>query len=165
MRIDGLEGILEIEEFISEEYCRALIDYMESNGKNWVDWVGNRPELTEHGFKDSELLDSVYERIQSLFNSELYRVRRFNAVQRALYGNGLDLHADTEGNADIKFSTILYLNDDFIGGYLVYPQQKLAIKPKPGKLVVHSGNISHFVSSFNQDAIRYYMTSFIFKKD
>jgi hypothetical protein len=162
VRIDGLEGILEIDDFISDEYCRALIDYMEESGQNWT---GDRPEITEQCFDGTELLDFVYEGIEKLFNSEIYQVRRFNAVQRALYGNGLDLHADTEGNADIKFSTILYLNDDFIGGYLVYPQQKLAIKPKPGKLVVHSGNISHFVSSFNQDAIRYYMTSFIFKKD
>lgn len=162
MRIDGLEGILEIEDFISEEYCRVLIDYMESSGKNWI---GDRPELTEYGFEDSELLDSVYERIQSLFNPEQYEVRRFNAVQRALQGRGLDLHADTEGNPNIKFSTILYLNENFTGGYLVYPEQRLAIKPKPGKMVIHSGDISHFVSSFNAEATRYYMTSFIFKKD
>jgi hypothetical protein len=162
VHINGLEGILEIDNFISEEYCRVLIEYMEKSGK---DWVGDRPEITEHCFEDNELLNSVYERIQSLFDSETYQVRRFNAVQRALHGNGLDLHADSEGNADIKFSTILYLNDSFIGGYLVYPEQKLAIKPKPGKLVIHSGNISHFVSAFNKDAIRYYMTSFIFRKD
>lgn len=162
MRIDGLEGIIEIDDFISEEYCRALIDHMETNEKNWT---GDRPEITEYCFENNELLNSVYERIQSLFNSEQYLVRRFNAIQRALYGNGLDLHADAEGNANIKFSTILYLNNNFTGGYLVYPEQKLAIKPKPGKLVIHSSKISHFVSSFNQDAVRYYMASFIFEKE
>lgn len=162
MRIDGLEGILEIDDFISDEYCRSLINYMESSGKNWI---GDRPEITEHTFEDNELLDFVYERIQSLFNPERYQVRRFNAVQRALHGSGLDLHADTEGNQDIKFSTVLYLNDNFDGGYLVYPKQKLAIKPKPGKIVIHSGNVSHFVSSFNTEATRYYMTSFIFEKE
>lgn len=162
MRIDGLEGILEIEDFVSDEYCRVLIDHMETSGKKWR---GDRPEITEHYFSDNELLNSVYDKIESLFNQENYYLRRFNAVQRALHGNGLDLHADTDGNSRIKFSTILYLNENFIGGYLVYPKQKLAVKPKPGKLVVHSGNVSHFVSSFNTEATRYYMTSFIFEKE
>ena len=162
MQISDLEGVLEIDDFISKEYCHVLIEHMETSGKNWI---GNRPEITEHAFENSKLLDFVYERIQSLFNPERYQVRRFNAVQRALYGSGLDLHADTEGNQDIKFSTVLYLNDNFDGGYLVYPKQKLAIKPKPGKLVVHSGNIGHFVSSFSPDVARYYMTSFIFEKE
>jgi hypothetical protein len=69
------------------------------------------------------------------------------------------------GNAKLLQHTFLYLNDNFNGGYLVYPEKKLAVKPKPGKLVIHSGNISHFVSSFDTDVARYYMTSFIFQKD
>ena len=162
MRIDWLDGILELEGFLSEEYCRVLIEYMETSGKKWR---GNRPEITEHYFSANELLNSVYDKIESIFNQEKYYLRRSNAVHRALNGNGLDLHSDTEGNQSIKFSTILYLNDNFNGGYLVYPEKKLAVKPKPGKLVIHSGNISHFVSSFDTDAARYYMTSFIFQKD
>lgn len=49
-----------------------------------------------------------------------------------------------EGSAltgvNVHSCSVLYLNDDFEGGELVYPYKGITIKPKPGLLVVHSGS-------------------------
>lgn len=43
------------------------------------------------------------------------------------------------------FTSMLYLNDDFDGGELYFPQHNdFTIKPRPGLLVIFSGDINHW---------------------
>ena len=38
------------------------------------------------------------------------------------------------------FGTIVYLNDDYLGGEIFYPQYGIEVKPKAGSLIIHRGN-------------------------
>jgi hypothetical protein len=59
-----------------------------------------------------------------------------------------DVHTDTLTDIEnnIKYawsghiSNLLYLNDDYSGGELYFPQHKIKIKPEPGMLVSFPGN-------------------------
>lgn len=42
--------------------------------------------------------------------------------------------------ADRDFSIILFLNDDFEGGYLTFPELKIKIQPEPGLLIIFPSN-------------------------
>lgn len=65
------------------------------------------------------------------------------------------LHADKQnldgtpkqGFENFDISSVLYLNDDFAGGDLVFKNTGLRISPKPGLIAVYSGGIEniHYV--------------------
>lgn len=57
-------------------------------------------------------------------------------VLRYHIGEGYGLHVD-DGQADNRrVSCLIYLNEDFIGGELNFPEQNVMIKPEKGMLVM-----------------------------
>lgn len=59
-------------------------------------------------------------------------------------------HCDDMSDSDSKqqfkhryFGCIIYLNDDYGGGYTYYPEHNFSIKPKSGKLAIHLGDCNH----------------------
>ena len=42
-----------------------------------------------------------------------------------------------------EFASVVYLNDDFIGGYLYFEKLKVAVAPKKGLLVAFKGGMEH----------------------
>ena len=83
-------------------------------------------------------------------------------------GYELHPHADAEepnGKQHIywwrKFGAIIYLNSNFIGGELYYPNLNITVKPQPGMLAVHPGTLKylHGVKSVAGNT-RYTLTSF-----
>jgi hypothetical protein len=71
-------------------------------------------------------------------------------------------HHDGGLGPKFKYGIVLYLNDNFEGGEVYYPNLNIEIKPIANALVMHPANQIHRhgvkeVSS----GIRYYMTTFI----
>lgn len=71
-----------------------------------------------------------------------------------------DCHSDNEGGSEIEYGVVIYLNDNFVGGELHYPDRDLTIKPEKGMLVYHSGDVLHEVLKVTSGD-RYTLTSFI----
>jgi hypothetical protein len=84
-------------------------------------------------------------------------------------GKGMAIHVDNVPslaiNVDTPHGMILYINDDYEGGELYYPDLKLAIKPEAGSLVIHPGNAEyvHGVAPVTS-GMRYATTAFTKKK-
>jgi Rps23 Pro-64 3,4-dihydroxylase Tpa1-like proline 4-hydroxylase len=72
-------------------------------------------------------------------------------------------HTD-DGNPDdprkIVFGIAIYLNDDFRGGELIYPDLGLSVTPKAGSMVIHKAHLKHQV--FPVLGERYSITTFVF---
>lgn len=77
-------------------------------------------------------------------------------------------HADGEIENGIQhefywrnFGCVLYLNDDYDGGEIYFPNQNIEIKPKPNTLVFFPGTLEylHGVKEIT-NGIRYTLTSF-----
>lgn len=86
-------------------------------------------------------------------------------INRTTTGQGLPVHDDMgppELDLPVAHGLILYLNDDFTGGELYYPDLGLEISPKQGLLVAHSAakKYSHGVREVTS-GIRYGLTMFI----
>jgi hypothetical protein len=45
------------------------------------------------------------------------------------------------------FLAMLYINDDYEGGELFFPDHDISYKPKPGDLVIYSGDFKHGVKA------------------
>jgi hypothetical protein len=57
------------------------------------------------------------------------------------------VHIDNQGHMEspIMWGSVVYLNDDYIGGEIYYPDYEYWYKPKAGSMVLHEGNTRHGV--------------------
>jgi hypothetical protein len=65
------------------------------------------------------------------------------------------------GNPKREISSVLYLNEDFDGGEICFPNQGINLKPKPGMLAIFPANqeFVHFVTRVNS-GFRYTVPQF-----
>lgn len=161
--VKHLDGIYEVENFLTNEEIKKVLS--SENTNNFVDlWIGTTvQDLT----KDSlSLMKEVCERFMLFFDNALSHTEITN-IRRIKEGEHMPSHTDTgyeENKGNRVFGIVIYLNDDFTGGELNYPNINMNIKPKIGSLVIHKADILHKVLPVISGN-RYCLTSFIFGDD
>ena len=75
---------------------------------------------------------------------------------------GMFLHVDNHDwmEGKVFWGTVLYLNDDYSGGELYYPEYGYEYKPKRKDLIMHVGDIIHGVKGVT-DGVRYAVTALV----
>ena len=153
-----------LENFISAEECQKLIKYFDKRSfpgpdpKNYFVSLAN--EAVYFDMRDDNdfptisdyvhnLLNRVGNIVSSTYNADI-EIKSSNYVDMTK-GSSLGLHTDMGGvnhpidsdkindDHDFEFSALVYLNDDFEGGFLNFPNEKVKLKAKPGTLVYFSG--------------------------
>jgi hypothetical protein len=120
--------------FITTEDCSTIISYMDSQ-KDPSFWILNNtrqmivnPESKELKLILTKYLDAIKKEYedQNLYIAE-YMLSRYEK------GFSMSVHIDTEeGREHYSISCVLYLNDDFTGGDIVFPSIKFRHSPKMG---------------------------------
>jgi hypothetical protein len=127
-----------------------------------------------------DLLKSVNSRIDALFDQGCKTP--VTIIHRFRPGQGMNLHND-EPLSGVSFGVVVYLNDNYLGGELVYPSKEeikalhndrfkdervqfnpdkaIAYKPKAGDLICHASNIYHKVQNVEGELDRYAMSAFV----
>lgn len=135
---------------LTTEQCNVLIDHLKmvSNDAPVLDYNSlKRTKVTEH---------EVVKELSKLY--ELNYDRAF--VMHYPAGIGSPLHVDNysiENKVEVihswKESIIVFLNENFDGGELIYPNQGLCIKPKTGNMLITPADFSspHFVNPPSSD--------------
>lgn len=72
-----------------------------------------------------------------------YTIRGFENINRTVPGGAMFLHNDDEKEIGIQYGFTYYINDDFIGGELYYPNQLIKYKPIKNSLVIHIGTVNY----------------------
>jgi hypothetical protein len=89
-----------------------------------------------------------------------YKLTSFATVHKWDVGSDMYVHKDSyDGDSRIKFGFVLYLNEDYEGGGIHYPEYNTTIQPTTGLLVMHPGDILHGVNEVTS-GVRYNMTAF-----
>jgi hypothetical protein len=95
------------------------------------------------------LLNRIQEEVSNTYNLSI-ELKSSNYVDMR-EGASLPEHTDMGGSSDpingtrinddddFEFSALIYLNDDFDGGYLNFPKENVKLKVKPGTLVYFTG--------------------------
>jgi hypothetical protein len=173
------EEIFLIPSFASEEEMAPILEYLKninedmfvSEAKN--EWYNNR--LT----KPIPQLIPIYERMRDLVMPE-YEILPEISVTRLLTGESMFVHADSPGADNkhlvtsddpyetchsIRYGLVMYLNDDYLGGEIHYPNRGITYKPKSGDLIIHSSfeEYSHGVKEVILGT-RYVYSNFILPK-
>jgi len=155
------EGVYEIEGFLDEEYRTALL----SKAQNDTGWKTAQPGNTVKDMGDDLYfkIEPVYKNIEALFSN----------TESIIYSRDLRKLTNSEfmwphidgGNPDdprdIIFGVAIYLNDDFTGGELIYPDLGLSVTPKAGSMVIHRAHLKHQVFPV-VGGYRFSITTFVF---
>jgi hypothetical protein len=159
--IKHTEGVYEIEGFLDEKQRTIFL----SEAKIDIDWdtqnMGNIIKVM-----DDELyfkLKNVYKNIETFFIN-IGSIMYSNHLRRFKNSEFMWPHTDfTPPNSlkKIVFGITIYLNDDFDGGELIYPDLGLSITPKAGSIVIHNANIKHQVFPVVRGE-RYSISTFVF---
>lgn len=181
--------ITEIENFVSEKFCLDAIQYFETgdtsclthshskhlstdasnnfseNSFQWdVDCLANSgvntPNNEVFGFNSIlEISDSIKKVMNDMSDSDMYNVRiAFHKYIQESWGPE---HVDR-----YPYACILYLNDNYSGGELVFTEKDVSIKPKARSIYIFRGigkNIHKVNPTFNND--RYALVFFWKHKD
>ena len=150
--------VCEYENFITleeQEYLLSIAKDPHTVWKNTDDYWNEKNTLDI-----LPIYKTLTDRAKDLFES-YSNFDNFLNLKRFKPGDSMGTHADEIGNATIKYGIVLYINEDFNGGEIEYPDLELSIKPKARSLVIHPGNINHRVKKVLHGPTRYMMTTFV----
>lgn len=88
------------------------------------------------------------------------------SIKKWNVGQQMGPHCDNyDGHSNLAFSLVLYLNDNYEGGEINFPNHGITIKPAPGSLIMFPSHepFLHQVLPI-KSGIRYMLTASVFKK-
>lgn len=156
-------GVYEIEDFLTEDEINGLLLSADPNG-----FIESHPGNIFQNFipKSLEYIPAISYRILTCFNNAQSHTKITN-VRRLKDGEFMYPHKD-DGYPDSKetivFGIVIYLNDDFTGGELNYPDLGILIKPKRSSMLIHDAKLLHEVLPVKSGS-RYSITTFIFGEE
>jgi hypothetical protein len=133
-----------INNFISEEDAQSLIKLSDIIAPQ--DSPGQWSEMIFAGPEVSSILDKYKEKVVALINQRFVANSKFcGGSYLVKWGSGksMDLHVDDLGSGENHLSAVLYLNDDYAGGSIIFPTHNLYIKPKRFELIIFPGNLNY----------------------
>lgn len=140
----GSNNIIRIDNFITEEDANKLINIskttqpQEDNGQ-WREMIWSGPDtnniLNDYKVRVMSLMKEVFG-VDCDFCGGSYVVRWGQTKK-------MDLHVDDLGSGENHLSAVLYLNDGYTGGNIVFPTHDLSIKPNKYELIVFPGNLNY----------------------
>lgn len=91
-----------------------------------------RSLVTEWGLKVYEFVTSTFKEEFKPFEPAMSHIARFEP------GWGMHEHFDSSRPTDI--ATLIYINNDYVGGDIYFPEYDISHKPEPGDLLVFPDN-------------------------
>jgi hypothetical protein len=128
-----------------DQYIQAQSGQWASNVLKFEDKVG-------------ETLSSL---VEAMFKDQPYKLS-CNLIRRSRVGQGLLEHYDGQHETTCKYGVVVYLNDDYTGGEIYYPNRQKEYKPIQNSVVIHSADkeYTHGVRTV-KEGTRYFVTFFI----
>lgn len=171
--------IVEIPNFVTPGVAKNMIAFFESRAQMWGDvafynssgmgLAEGDPQLPDYGLPTDffpELKKSFSKAVQTVFDREVKP--NTSHAQKWVVGGFASPHSDNsdmDGNPNAfeinKYVGILYLNNDYEGGQLYFPEHDIEFKPNSYSYYVFCGGVEniHGVREIT-DGTRYTMVSF-----
>jgi hypothetical protein len=154
-----MKDIKVIDSFLSKEECNILLN----EAKNASKWESNGL-YNNYKSNNHDLMRTIKYRLDEIFNNE-YHIQILRMIHKTDINSKWLYHSDDEGGNDIKYGVVIYLNDDFEGGFTIYRDLGYQVIPKAGTLVIHPAN-KNFIHSVSEvfSGERYTVTTFAREK-
>ena len=181
------KDIVVYENFISKEDCKKMIQALDAQANNEkISWMpisfyesyssvlpqDNDQELLDAGLSPTifsdiektmpEAIASVHDLDPKIISKIGYHTQKWEPGAYArVHSDNTDEHGNSGAFTRSRYAGFLYLNDDFEGGLLRFPDQNIEIQPEVGMLAVFDGgfNNMHEVTLITK-GVRYTIGSF-----
>ena len=157
-------GIKVFENFVTDDDCNYLINFLDSTQDSYgrdndIRKISLRPESE----KIKNILLKVLDKAKKDFNKNDLFITSY-MISSYDPGYSMGLHVDTEDMRECnKISMVLYLNNDFKGGDIIFPMINFKHSPKAKELVCFLSELrenAHGVETI-ESGKRYVMPVFI----
>jgi hypothetical protein len=142
------KNVYVIDNFLSDEEHKTLYNFV--NNDNQISWI-KEPWGTERTPKDSipkdimKLLEKIFQtgRLNCVDYYDIEVDNNFIGeylLTKWSIGDVMNPHVDTDSQKHQHIVCMYYINDEYDGGELVFPDYNLKIKPKSNSLIMFPGN-------------------------
>jgi hypothetical protein len=108
----------------------------------------------------TKIREKIEQRISILFPNAT-RINNIAAIQRYKPNTNMGVHTDNALDPSVQYGLIIYLNDDYEGGEVHYPDFNISIKPKAKSIIIHPASLPHEVLQIKGSNTRYILSSFV----
>jgi hypothetical protein len=171
--------IVEVKNFITPSTAESLVIYFkEENRWSKTAFNGSHGAPLQPGAirpSDFGMPDSIFDDINAKLKHAVRKVYNKEVFPSSIHAQKWDIgssanpHSDnsdfegnpTEGFDNLKYVGILYLNSDYEGGELYFPEHDISIHPNAGSMYIFSGGVEniHGVTEITSGT-RYSIVSF-----
>lgn len=164
------DQIYEILDFITEQEQMALLDIVKYCDEDcWPTTVDNEFQQNDLNISGKVLplnnrLTNIREKIEkriSILFPNATRINSIAAIQRYKPNTNMGVHTDNALDPSVQYGLIVYLNDDYEGGEIYYPDLDITIKPKARSIIIHPASLPHEVLQIKGNNTRYILSSFV----
>jgi hypothetical protein len=177
-----------IKNFISNEECDNYTSYLKNNEHLWegnpedanlaslgfswnyriINFKHNTEEMKQNLL---ELRKKMIDSIKESYNETEKLYTCFSQFVRLGIGQSLSAHADSitsEGKPSpgwwfADYSLVIYLNDDFVGGEICFPEYEKECRIERGMIIHYPSTVVHQVKEIKSESWRYTITAFFTK--
>ncbi len=139
--------------FMSADDVKAITEYARAYDSEFTEFGNNEKEFTVHKhssikLNNPEIADlivsyarKVHDHVVNFYPGPFKEfVEERTHIARFETGSGMHAHFDSSRPNDI--ATLIYINDDYEGGEIYFPDYDIEIKPGPGDLLTFPDNPS-----------------------
>jgi hypothetical protein len=183
--INGTAGVdqnkvIEVLDFLDKDTCNSLINYIDANSERWNHFASYeyrlgkspKPDLSFELFGlPSDFIGRLVKDIKQMTSSVFLKEISLNTIHAQRFGKGGSgsVHSDNtnEDGSDShyeinKYAAIIYLNDQYSGGEIYFPEHDLSIKPRAGSMLLFPGGkenlhgVNEIVSGYRHTIISFW---------
>ena len=134
-------------EFFNKEECAKVVEYVKANSKLFQFHQNQEFSIhTYNEFLDKDVLSlleknsmRVYDYVWDNYPGPFVEWNRFK-IHVAKFEEGPGMHEHFDASRPNDIATLVYLNDDYVGGEIYFPHLDIYIKPEPGDLLTFPDN-------------------------
>jgi len=143
---NSTDNIQYIENILSEEEHNILLNYVK-NTKSWkaqpwsVETVASENLTKEIREMLKKIFEIVHTKSTNFYDVKLNLFKNYQLHLVKFEKNfHLSPHIDTLSSEENHIASVYYINDDYEGGEINFPDHNLNIKPKANSLIIFPGN-------------------------
>ncbi len=128
--------------FVPFQDCRLIAEYARKNDDLFLDFGNNEKEFTFHAnFNDNNIKNLLQG-----YQKEVYRfvVENYEGpfepydeskIHLARFEEGYGMHEHFDSTKPNDIATLIYINEDYDGGHIYFPELNIYVKPQEGDLI------------------------------
>lgn len=137
--------------FVDSEIASLVARYAKDHDHIFTDFGNNEKEFTVHTHGDirgysSEIVDIINEYARRVYSFVVdsypgpFKEFDENTTHIARFSSGKGMHEHFDSSRPNDIATLVYLNNDYEGGEIYFPEYDIFIKPEPGDLLTFPDN-------------------------